>query len=574
MKTEIYINKIIEDTGLTKKDIQELVKKKNKELKGLISEEGALFIIAKELNVDIKDENIDALKDIEINITDINSNMKNVTLIGRIKDIFDVRSFNRKDGEVGYVGSFLLHDNTGDIRIVLWDDQVKIFEDPNFNINGLVKIINGNPKERQYQGFSGIEIQVGRFGKIVLSPEDVDYRRFPKITKKFIPIKDIKKSLQSVSIEGKIVQKFPINEFTRKNGERGKVCSLNLMDSTGTIRITFWGEDTEKLKGFEIDDVISITNLSPRENNRDPNIIELYARNSSVIKKESKTIDVSGEFVDKIKNLQNKQNIVSFQGLVSSIDNMKKITLKSGEDISLLSFVVSDDTDGIRITLWRDLADQYSEILKVGLGVSLKNVIVKFSSFNQRNEISFLTESKLEIIELKVDNLKSIEQTRKDVSSAFSGNYTKINDVNSSGFYEIKGFIAKELNKITIYEACSNCFKKIDNCSCEEKGEIEFRMIFNVIIDDESGTIRTTFIGDKAERLIGESTDLISKIKDTPDFTTFLANKSADLLGKDIVIKGKAKFSEFSNSYEMIVYNFQDLNINKELEMTINEIEM
>ncbi len=57
MKTDIYIKKIIEDTGLNRKDIQEMVKEKKMELKGLISEEGALFIIAKELNVDLSEAN-------------------------------------------------------------------------------------------------------------------------------------------------------------------------------------------------------------------------------------------------------------------------------------------------------------------------------------------------------------------------------------------------------------------------------------------------------------------------------------------------------------------------------------
>jgi len=78
MKTDIYINKIIEGTGLTRKEIQDLVEDKKNELKGLISDEGALFIIAKELGVDVKSENKDFLKDIEIKISDITHNMKNI----------------------------------------------------------------------------------------------------------------------------------------------------------------------------------------------------------------------------------------------------------------------------------------------------------------------------------------------------------------------------------------------------------------------------------------------------------------------------------------------------------------
>ncbi len=571
MKTEAYINKIIVETGLNRNDIKNMVEEKKIELKGLISEEGALFIIAKELGVDIKDESKDLLKDIEINISDITSNMKNITLIGRIKEIYRVHEFNRNDGGTGHVGSFLLHDNSGDIRITLWDEHISIFKENNFDINELVKILNGYAKK----GRTGeTEIHIGRIGKVILSPDDVDYKKFPKITNELFSIKNINLNMKSISIEGVIIQIFPIREFTRKDGGSGKVRSLNLLDSSGaSIRVTFWNEDTEKTMDLEIDNYISITNLNPRISTLDSKTIELHANNYTTISKKEKKIEIKGDLIERIENLQNKKGIVSFQGVISSCDNLKRITLKSGEEVSLLGFVVSDNSDGIRITLWKEKAEEFLEILKVGTGVLLKNVMVRYSNFSNRNEISLLNNSSIEIIDLKINNIKEIEPQIRERKSNFTGNYTKINEINSSGIFEIKGFIAKELKNITIYEACLNCLKKIDNCTCEEKGNTEYRMIFNIIIDDESETIRTTFIGEKAEELIGEKTDVILKIKETPDFDSFLEKKSADLLGKDIIIKGKAKFSDFSNSYEIVAYAFQDINVNEELEKLIKEIE-
>ena len=99
-------------------------------------------------------------------------------------------------------------------------------------------------------------------------------------------------------------------------------------------------------------------------------------------------------------------------------------------------------------------------------------------------------------------------------------------------------------------------------------------MIINLIIDDESGTIRATFMGEKAEKLLGEQTDIISKIKETPDFERFLEKISVDLLGKDIIVRGKAKFSNFSNTFELVAYDFKDIDINEELEKNMREIEI
>ncbi len=285
MKTEAYINKILKETNLEREQIQEMVEKKREELKGLISEEGALFVLAKELNVNLNDR----LIELEINISELNPSTKNVTLIGRVKDIYKGRNYNKKEGGTGYVASFFLQDNTGNVRVVVWDDNLRLFFEPEFGMNCLVKIINGHPKMGK---FGDIEIHVGRFGKIIVSPEDVDHEKYLKITDDVILIKDIKESHQAITVEGKIIEKSRINEFTKEGGEKGKVSSLRLIDATGTIIVIFWGNDVEKLKGVEVSDVVTITKLYPRKSNLVPTVIELNAGISSILTKQSKKIKI------------------------------------------------------------------------------------------------------------------------------------------------------------------------------------------------------------------------------------------------------------------------------------------
>lgn len=567
MKAEAYINKIIESTGLTRKEIQNMVEDKKKELKGLISEEGALFVIARELGVDVKEENKDLMKDIDIFISDITYNMKNINITGRIKEIYNVNKFNKADGGIGYVGSFLLHDKTGDIRIVLWDDQINVFNEDNFQQNEMVKIVNGIARKGK---FEDKEIHVGRFGKVILSPDDVDYKKYPKIKYELININDVNLNLKSISLEGKVIQLLPIKEFTRKNGESGKVGSLSLLDSTGSIRITFWNDDTEKLEALKVNDVISISNLNPRLSSLDSKTIDMYASKYSVIKKIQKKIQIEVGLIKSINKLQENRGIVSFKGKVTSLDDLKEIISKSGEQLSLLGFIVSDNTDWIRVTLWREMAEEFSSKLSIGQGLLLKNVLLRYSNFSQRNEISTINDSTLELIDLEIENLKTMDLSKR---SFFSGNYVKIDSINNPGVVEIKGYIAKDLSNITIYEACPKCLKKLENCDCEMREKTEFRMIVNLIIDDGNDSIRTTFMGEKAEKLIGVETDKLVQIKETPDFEKFLEKKSSEFLGKDIIIKGKAKFSEFSSLYEISVYDFKYLNIEEELERVMKTIE-
>ncbi len=569
MKTEAYINKIIEDTGLSRSDIQNLVEEKKEELKGLISDEGALFVIAKELGVDVTSENKELLNDIELNISDITLNMKNIVIVGRIKDIYHVNSFKKSSGEIGHVGSFLLRDNTGDIRIVLWDDQVSIFKDDRFEKNEIVKILNGNAKKGR---FDGIEIHVGGFSKIILAPEDVDYKKYPKIKEEFRQIQNINADLGSISTEGKVMNKFPIKEFIKKDGQSGRVGSLTLRDSTGQIRISFWNDDIEKIENVVVGDFISLTNITPRKSNYAQNAIDLHATPRTVITKKDKEIDLKAKFIDKIENLQKEKGYISFQGIIMTIDDLRKISLKTGDEVSLLSLNVSDDTDTIRVNAWREKADELSKTLKNGDGILFKNVELKFSSYWQKIEATIQNDSSIEKIDLNIPNLKISETPSKEKRRTFSRNFTEINSIQSSGFFEIKGIISSDLKKIHFYEACTTCRRKIDNCKCDQKGNTKLTMIVSHFVEDESGKIRATFIGDAAEKLIGKNADTIIKVKDTPDYEKLLEKFSAEIVGRDIMIRGSVKFNDFSDSYEIVASDFKDINVEEELDNSMKEI--
>jgi len=569
MKTEAYINKIIEDTGLSKAEIQSLVEEKKEELKGLISDEGALFVIAKELGVEVSGENQELLNEIELNISDITLNMKNIVLVGRIKDIFNLNSFKKSNGEVGYVGAFKLHDNTGDIRIVLWDDQVNVFKDERFEKNEIVKILNGNAKQGRY---GGIEIHIGRFSKIVLAPEDVDYKKYPKIKEEFKLINEINENLGSISIEGKVMNRSPVREFTRKDGQNGKVCSLSVRDSSGKTRISFWNDDIDKIEKIDIGDFISLSSLNPRKSNFTEGQIDLHATSWTQITKKDKVVKFKAQIIDNIDTLQNQKGYISFQGIISAIDDIKKITLKSGEEISLLGFNVSDETDAIRVTAWRERADELSKSLKNGDGVLLKDVELRYNNYSQKNEVTISIDSSIEKIDLKIENIKISKPSENFKQNNFSGNFTDINTIQSSGFFELKGVISNELKNIRFYEACSECRKKIDNCTCNKAGDKKLTMITSHFLEDESGRIRATFIGEAAEKLVGEKAELIVKVKDTPDYEKLLKKLSSSIIGRDIMIKGRVKFNDYSDAYEIVASNFQDINVNDDLENRIKEI--
>ena len=103
---------------------------------------------AKDLGVDVSTLNqpntVPQAGDIPlIKISDIQSGMQNLTIVGKILQIFPVKEFNRKsDGQPGKVGSFILKDETGDIRFVLWNNHAQILEDHRIEEGDVIRALN------------------------------------------------------------------------------------------------------------------------------------------------------------------------------------------------------------------------------------------------------------------------------------------------------------------------------------------------------------------------------------------------------------------------------------------------
>jgi len=56
----------------------------------------------------MKDEYSEIVKDIELNISSISENMKNIEIFGRVREVNDIRSFKRDNNEIGHVGFYFI----------------------------------------------------------------------------------------------------------------------------------------------------------------------------------------------------------------------------------------------------------------------------------------------------------------------------------------------------------------------------------------------------------------------------------------------------------------------------------
>jgi len=203
--------------------------------------------------------------------------MSNIVIAGRITEIFGVKSFNKKDGTPGIVGSFVICDKSECIKLVLWNDQTKIMENESFQKDEIIQIIGGYSKI----GATGnLEVHLSRQGKIVLAPEDIVLPEVERVRPSLVEekkngvksppkhtIEEIFKKEGFIKFITGIAHVEMFKELTLKNGDKSFLLKLVLSDDTASIKVNIWGmKAVEAMKIINDGVGIRLTNVVIKEN--------------------------------------------------------------------------------------------------------------------------------------------------------------------------------------------------------------------------------------------------------------------------------------------------------------------
>ncbi len=158
------ISTIQEKAGLSEEDIRQKITAKRDKLSGFVSEEGAAHIVANELGIDL----MESIRKHGIKIEKLTPGMR-VGVTGKVIKMYDVRSYQKAERS-GKIGSFLLGDETGVVRIVIWDENlIAKIENGEIKQDTILKIDNGGVKENN--GYT--EMHLGNYSTIEMNPNGV-----------------------------------------------------------------------------------------------------------------------------------------------------------------------------------------------------------------------------------------------------------------------------------------------------------------------------------------------------------------------------------------------------------------
>ncbi|MFW5929911.1 MAG: OB-fold nucleic acid binding domain-containing protein, partial [Halobacteriota archaeon] len=162
----------------------------------------------------------------------------------------EVNTFSRDDGSEGRVSNLVLGDESGWIRVTLWDERAD--DAGEFTAGDVASVEGGYTRTRD----GAVEVHVGGRGAVEAIESDVEFE--PQGT----PIDEVEEG-GTYDVAGVVTDAGEIRTFDRDDGSVGRVRNLRIRDASGELRVALWGEhaDVDVMAGDEV----VMTNVEVKE---------------------------------------------------------------------------------------------------------------------------------------------------------------------------------------------------------------------------------------------------------------------------------------------------------------------
>src|SRR6267143_1551977 len=130
---------LAKNPGMPREELLSLVERKKQESHGLLSDEGAVRLLAQQLaglsgeSINISDQRISSVQ----------AGLSDATISGEILSASQLREFQRSDGSVGKLVRIKLKDSSGQITCVLWDSTAEIVEKEQLATGSKLRLAHG-----------------------------------------------------------------------------------------------------------------------------------------------------------------------------------------------------------------------------------------------------------------------------------------------------------------------------------------------------------------------------------------------------------------------------------------------
>jgi replication factor A1 len=323
------------DLPVDEDEFRERVEDKVEQMGGLCDEATAAKLVSHELE-----------EDRVYDVDEITVEKDEVRFVGKVVDVGEPKEFERDEGDDGMVANVRVRDETGEVRVALWDEYAASVDELE---EGDVLKVKGAPKD----GWNGgVEINAR---EIEIDEED-EHEVDVDVTDSAVGAGEVTAGASDVSVLGRVLETSEPRTFDRDDGE-GKVANIAVGDETGWVRVALWDERADDVSSLTDGDVVRVRDGYARE--RDGGVEVNVGSRGTVERVEEDELDESVEFhpdPTPVAELEIDETY-DVAGVVTDTGETRTFDRDDGSQGKVRNVRLRDDTGEVRVALWGEKAD-------------------------------------------------------------------------------------------------------------------------------------------------------------------------------------------------------------------------
>ena len=242
------IKRIASASGKPVSEIKKTIEEKKGKFSGLLTDNGAAFMVARELGIDLglgQDKQ-------RLSISKLQDGMQNIDLLVRVVQVFSPKSFER-NGKKGTLCSLVVADNSGETRLTLWHNDVRKLQELNVSRGSTLLLHNCYVKSYNEKP----QLNLSYNGSIAIDPKEASGVELPSVENSECKLSELREGMNVVAAVVRVLRLFPVNEF-EKDERKGRVMNFLVADGSATIRATAWNDLVEASEKLHENDLIKV----------------------------------------------------------------------------------------------------------------------------------------------------------------------------------------------------------------------------------------------------------------------------------------------------------------------------
>ena len=263
-----------------------------------------------------------------VKIRDVGHGSSLSCFFGKVISTTSPHEFKKSDGSTGLVADILLGDETGQVRVVLWDEKAQVTGE--VEVGEVLEVI-AKPSPRGKGEVSAMAFQKAACEiSCAMAPD-----------RRFLPPEPV------AEIEVRIIEVGKIRTFTRRDGSEGRMVEAVIGNAEEISRLVCWApEILEGVQAGSSARILGATRSSKGEGD------EYQMDEKGEVIPLDKDIDVPVTDIGKVPD----SGFTSVKGVIRSAGPLRSFTTRQGQPSSVRNLTVSDDSGEMALVLWGEKA--------------------------------------------------------------------------------------------------------------------------------------------------------------------------------------------------------------------------